>query len=299
MDRGFNQNILFGIIVLLSLSTSTEAIAEKKKETEKETPPTIGNLALPASQQPGPFISFGERVIEKGQKQLFVFSSAFIGPKKHNIESQPGILYQATDKLSIFLNVPFAIDFKDDSDRSSGIEDVFCQFEYAYYVNSTKEYNDQATIIGYVGFPSGSIKKRPPTGFGSSAYFLGTTYSRTFVDWIFLTSCGTLITSNKADKIGNNYLYQFGIGRNICYLESQYIFNWLLEFDGTYYEKNKNNRVVDPDSGGNVVYITPSLWFSNKHLIVQIGIGFPVVQKLNGSQNKYTYLLATNIGWTF
>lgn len=275
------------------------ALTSVKGESKEENPPKVGNFALTSSQQPGPFMSFGQRVIEKGQKQFFLFSDAFIGPRVHTIEAQPGFLYQTTDRLSIFLNLPFAINFKNEEARSSGIEDVFAQFEYAYYLNTTKDFNDQATIIANIGFPSGSLQKNPSTGYGSTSYFLGTTYTRTYIDWILFTSYGALMTSNKADKIGNFYVYQFGLGRNICYLESQYIFNWLLELDGTYYEKNKINRVTDLDSGGNVVYLTPSLWFSNKHLIFQIGVGFPVIQKLNGFQNKYSYVIATNVGWTF
>ncbi len=33
-------------------------------ETENE-PPSIGNFALPPSQQPGPFLSFGQSLIER------------------------------------------------------------------------------------------------------------------------------------------------------------------------------------------------------------------------------------------
>jgi hypothetical protein len=48
-----------------------------------------------------------------------------------------------------------------------------------------------------------------------------------------------------------------------------------------------------------MVFITPSLWISSEHLILQLGLGLPATQHLYGHQNKKDYLLAANLGWTF
>ncbi len=73
----------------------------------------------------------------------------------------------------------------------------------------------------------------------------------------------------------------------------------MVEADGQYTGKNKINGVKDPNSGGNVLFITPSMWISSNHLILQLGAGVPVIQHLIGTQDKNSYLLALNIGWTF
>lgn len=70
---------------------------------------------------------------------------------------------------------------------------------------------------------------------------------------------------------------------------SNWIFALMVEADGQYSEKDKINGIINPNSGGNVVFITPSLWISSKKLILQFGIGFPVVQDLYGNQNKMNY----------
>jgi hypothetical protein len=73
----------------------------------------------------------------------------------------------------------------------------------------------------------------------------------------------------------------------------------MIEFDGTYSEKNKIKGTTDPNSGGNVIFITPSIWLSSKRWIIQWGIGFPVIQNLNGHQNKIKYSIDYNLGVAF
>jgi hypothetical protein len=285
-----------------SNSKNSQNNGKSIEDIRKEVLPDIGNFALPTSQQPGAFVSIGQNVIDKNQKQIWFFADAYVGPKSRFVDAIPGALYQPTDNLSLFLNVPYALDYRYEDTQSSGLEDIFCQAEYAYYNNPTTQYNDQATILGYVSAPTGFSQKAPSTGYGGVGYFLGTTFTRTYVDWIFFTSYGGFFSTknnNTNAKYGNYYLYEFGIGKNICYIKSELIFNWLIEFDGYYYEKNNIDNELDPNSGGNFAFIVPSLWISTQNLIVQLGIGVPVYQEFHGEQNKFRYLWVANIGWTF
>lgn len=74
----------------------------------------------------------------------------------------------------------------------------------------------------------------------------------------------------------------------------------MIEFDGTYFWKDIINGKVDSNSGGNVIYLTPSLWISsNESLFLQFGIGFPIEQHLFGNQKRNNYALFFNSGWLF
>ncbi|OJW47197.1 MAG: hypothetical protein BGO67_03720 [Alphaproteobacteria bacterium 41-28] len=212
----------------------------------------------------------------------------------------PGVLYGVRDDVSAYFNVPFAASFKDGRDHSAGLEDVFVQLEYAFYSGKTSKYTDQATVVGSVSVPSGSTKKQPATGLGSPSFFLGATFNRTYTDWLFFTSHGVVLTtSTDKTKFGNEFLYQAGLGRNILTIDSEWIFAWGIEADGQYTEKSKIKGIVDPDSGGNVVYITPSLFVSSKKFLAQVGFGLPATQHLFGNQRRNDYLLAANLRWTF
>lgn len=269
-------------------------------ETKSVEPPAIGNFALPYSQQPGAFLSFGQNTLDKGKTQLYIFADDYAGNQQHYIDAIPGIVYGLTDNLSLFFNVPYAVSYQQESHHSSGLKDIFIQLEYTFYSKETHCYADTSTIVFNTSFPTGSSKKDPPTGFGAQAYFLGGTFSRLYSDWLGFFSPGILAaTSHHGTKFGNNFLYQLGVGKNISYQTSHYILSWLIELNGTYYQKNRIEGERDPNSGGNIIYVIPSLWYSTQHLILQPGVGWAVAQKWNGSQPKSTYILAINLGWTF
>lgn len=134
-------------------------------------PPKIGNFSLPSSQQPAPLIGFGERVLEKGQTQLFLFADAFIGNHSQKFEIIPIILHGITDKLSISFSVPFTTKNKINNHTSSGIEDSLLQLEYAYYSKKNICFYEQASIVGNVTFPTGSSKKNPSNRTWGTQFF--------------------------------------------------------------------------------------------------------------------------------
>lgn len=281
-------------------NTEEECKKEDKKEAKKEEPPSVGNFALPTPQQPGPLLSFGQHVIDKDQSQLFVFTDYFGGSQKHRFDIVPSFLYGLTDDFSVFFNVPIAASYKDGKQRSSGLEDIFLQLEHAFYANKNSEFSEQGTLVTNFIFPTGSAKKQPPTGFGSPSFFLGTTFSRTYTDWLAFVSPGVLLpTSYEGTKFGNVFFYQCGFGRNILGIPSELIVTWMVEIEGQYTEKSKIHSKTDPNSGGNVIFVTPSIWISTKKLIIQLGVGLPATQHLFGAQKKSRYLLSANFGWTF
>jgi hypothetical protein len=212
----------------------------------------------------------------------------------------PGVLYGITDALSIFFNMPIAADYQQPGQHSAGLEDAFVQLEYAYYTKNTTTYEDQATILGSISFPTGSSQARPPTGFGSPSYLLGTTFNRTYVNWFVFGSPSVILTTTRnGTKLGDQYFYQFGLGRNIKDIGTTWIIAGMAELTGSYAKKNIINSATDPNSGGNSVFLTPSVWISSKNLVIQLGIGFPVAEHLYGHQVNSEYLLAANLGWTF
>lgn len=139
-------------------NVSSKEVQEEQKN-KKETPPKIGNFALPSSQQPSVLFGFGGNVIDAGEVQLSLFADDFVGPKRTVIDIFPSILFGITDNLSISFNAPFTPEFRDGGDRSHGLEDFFMQLEYAFYNKSNRCYVDQATMVVTVTTPTGSINK--------------------------------------------------------------------------------------------------------------------------------------------
>lgn len=293
------KKCLCSLLVFFLLSTHVSARDDEVQQKGAKEPPHIGNFALPFSQQMGPLFSFGQNTLLKNQIQFFFIPTDFAGKSQHYVTLAPAVVYGVTNELSVLTSLPIAASYQYNNQHSAGLADAIAQLEYAFYSRSTSKYVEAATIVSNVSLPTGSSNKKPPTGFGSPAYFIGGTFSRMYVDWYGFTSLGAqFTTSHGGTQFGDNFLYQFGIGKNICTIDSRWLFAWILEADGTYTNNNRMHGHTDPNSGGNVVYMTPSLWVSSKKLILQAGVGLPVVQNLHGHQNRENYLLIADFGWT-
>lgn len=297
----YKSILLFCFIFLQSICyADINCEEEKKKDKTKPEPPSIGNFALPSPQRPGGLLSFGQRLPNENQTQVGVYFDYFSGKNKHLTELMPVFVYGITDNLSTSLTVPLTPSNRADGHTSLGLEDAFFQLEYGFYHDLTTECDESATIVTGVTSPSGSTRKNPPTGLGSPSLFLGATYSRMYTDWFGFLSDGILVpTQYEGTKVGNTFFYQGGLGRNIFSIKSELTLAWLAEVNGLYIQKTKINSKTDHNSGGNTVYLTPSLQVCLETLVLQVGVGFPIIQHLFGHQNKNNYLIASNLVWTF
>ena len=296
---------LFFIRILFIFSFSTPSFAANdelaaNEGTSKGAPPSIGNFALRTSQQPGPLISLGQNIIDANQVLLTLATvSPFPNGGAFDIVNAT-LNYGFTDYTSLYFNYPLRADTAFNSHRSLRFLDVSLQIEHAFYAAGNNKFQDQATIVGGLTLPThenSSIDKID--GFGAPSYFLGTTFNRTYVDWYLFASPGAVITTRSDNiKIGSQILYQAGVGHNIFSVKNKAMLFALLEFDGQYTQKNNLGGFIDYDSGGNVISLTPSISFNTNHTMTQIGIGFPVVQNLNGDQDKINYFIAANFTWT-
>lgn len=276
---------LFSLLLLLFVSSVCA--------TEPSEPPRVGNFALPGSQQPGQFLSFGANILDKGESQFSLMATDYHGPSHTQATLAPAYLYGLTENASIFLQLPYALRYKDGASHSSSITDILIQFESAFFNYKNTCYEDQATIVTGLYVPTGDHDKNPPTGTGSMSLLVGATFTRTYVDWLYFTSLGIQWgTKNNELKPGDQYIYQFGLGKNIFNIGSKWILAWVVELDGQYDERDHVGRYADDNSGGNVVFLTPSFFISSKALAFQVGAGVPVIQDLHGEQHKSHFVLA-------
>lgn len=256
----------------------------------------VGNFVLPASQWPGPLVSFGQTVVDKGDFYLFCYPSVERGTqeKVDNILLYPS--WTPIEHFAVTLNLPLTIKSTIDGVHAAGLDDISLELEYLYHYTGTTKSFTAFTIFGAMTFPTGTKELT----LGSPAYFMGLTFAHMTAEWYIFTSTGaTITTCLHKTQYGNNFLYQGGIGHNIDFPIKKWIFLWLVEFDGIASQSDTIKGVEDKNSGGNVIYVTPSLFISNKFTIMQFGISVPCVQHLRGIQNKKSYILNCNFGFTF
>lgn len=282
-----------------------------------DQPPSIGNFSLDSSQEPGLFFSFGQNIIDKNQLILSINPNYLYSPGQPVVDETPSLLYGISDTSSVLLTLPYSSNYNNGSQKLSGTGDFILDLEYAYYSNNTTQYSDQATIVFSPTFPTSNLdeiststtkvrkhntrvsRKNAPTNNDTASYFFGTTYSRTLVDWYGFIAPGFLVFNKKEGlQQGSQYFYNVGLGRNIKSVEKEYIFFGLVELNGQYTDKTRLNSRAQPNSGGNIIYATPSLWYSTPKFIIQLGISLPINQYWYGDQPNTSYYASTIISYT-
>lgn len=263
-----------------------------------------GHLALPTSQEVGPLYAFGQNIVDKHNKQLFVYTNSLLGKEVRFTEVRPSFLYGITDYFSLFSELPIALQNKPGNQKPF-VESITFQLEYALFDVNTITGSYQWTIVGNVNIPLSNNGAVRPTGAGqlvdsgSTSFLIGTTACYMGVDWYFFTCQGGIITTTRNHtKTGNGYLYQFGASRSIGDYPG-WIFAAMFEAFGHYSWRDTMNGVVDANSGGNIIYAGPSFWASSDRFIGQVGVAYAVVQNLFGNQSKMTWYPAVDLGWKF
>lgn len=278
------------LIVLLSfLSSSIYAV--------ESSIPAIGNFALPPSLQPGLLFGFGQSIINQNNLVAFDNLSVRRFQKNHLLLNEVGLVYGLTDNCSIQPSIYLPVDFKMNKMKSTGVGDVLIQGEYALIQKEYKESVTLATIVGAISLPTGSSRKDPPTGFGSTAYFIGGTLYTISIDWYFFASVGNFfVTKHNHSKFGDIFYYQGGIGRNLKHMKDR-ILVLFLEFDG--YKLNRDitcNRIV-PNTGSNTIYLGPTLFYGAPKWSCGIGMQAPIFEKFCGKQPKSSWFFGFRFNW--
>lgn len=260
----------------------------------------IGNFALPASQQIAPLFSFGQTLIGKKKLQGYIALEYFKSTRQSFFDVVPYMLYGVTDSCAIMLGLPIAARYRSDNHRTSNVADLFMQVEYALSSKSSATKSSQATIVGYFTLPTGSPDSKPPTGAGVPTLFLGLTANYLAEKWYLFTSYGGVFPIGGQ---GAQLIYQAGIGRNICNPKG-WILDWLVELTGSFADSDSMRslsvgRRIYRNTGGNVVYLAPSLWLSTERCIIQAGIAGVIAQSMSDPSMQNRYCAILNVGWTF
>lgn len=242
------------------------------------------------------------------------------------------------------LIVPYYVKRQESLGMNQGLADVKLQLTYAFHYDPEKGFsrngaNDTAvsmetqkdrtwfTVLISNSIPNGDyVKIRPgdhghpdrgmQTGFGGPSYTLGATAAKTLGMVTFNGEAGFDIFAPRNDQDG---LFQYGTetrlnlagiyefyGNNAGFLSK---LDGDLEFNFLHLDRDRANGVVDRESGGNILYLSPGMRFSfpslqNGNLGVLCKI--PVWKHLNdtevnaqGSEGVEKYRLITTLSFYF
>jgi len=281
--------IFWGFLFSLGLVFTYAAHALEATQVKK------GNFALPASQQPGPLFGFGQNVIDSGTLQILGYFDYQKAHDQDEFNVVPSLLYGITDRLAFLGFIQAKAYSNVDGIHTSRVNQVGLQFEYSVQADKRATRIDEITlVIGSNFATSPNIQQ----DFFSTSFFLGATVSRTTVDWYFFVSPAVILPTQRGNsKSGNTLAVQAGLGKNIP-TSSKFIFLGMLELAMISSQRATRLGSLDQDSGNQILYIGPTLWFSSSSFLAQAGLAFPVYQHIKGVQDKSRYVIALSIGIT-
>ncbi|MCX7115057.1 MAG: hypothetical protein NTW08_04045 [Gammaproteobacteria bacterium] len=265
-------------------------------------PDAIGNFSLPRSQRPAAFFSFGSNILNPGQLQGRFKPNLLKGNKLQYIGSNLDLLFGTSTRTSLLLILPTTPSETLNHHHVSGFGDMGIQGQYAVYQRISRSDTEQASVIARLSAPTGT----QGVSYNTASYFIGGTYNHSFVDWIWFAAPGVLLFDHRQDRSkGPSYYYEVGVGRNISSQPGRYICAWFLELNGQY---DQTSTVPLPEAfqsnqgkllDGNILYFSPSLWFSTPKWIIRTGFSIPIEQHWANPGTRVDYYAGAGIAYTF
>jgi hypothetical protein len=167
-------------------------------------------------------------------------------------------------------------------------------------------------------------------GTGSWDWLLGGALSQRFGDWSFDTNVLFIGAGQGAQQtnMGNRFLYNAAVsyrlfgpsnnprnalahaGHNHGAMPTKapatvsaptpgWSLDAILEVNGDWHDRQKTAGVVDENSGGNTVYVSPGLRLGYDRFSGFLSVGLPVVNEMNGLQSKPSYRVISGMSFSF
>jgi len=270
---------------------------EDKEEDNKKEKAKTGNFALPTSQQPSPFFSIGQNIVEKGDFLATGTNVFYKGPCQKFPATTLNLLYGITDQLSVFFDIPEASKYQHARTITSEVDYVTLGSEYSFYTKEEETHTKQATVLTTLQIPYTYIPPISEAGIQGITYLLGGTAAYMSSLWYLFISGGFSLTKPKrAHGIFTQFIYENGIGINLGNPDG-WIALALFEFNGVYALSFKAPGQFLPAT--NLIFWGPGLFLSSKRIILQAGFQWPIVQTGFTLQSKMDFRAAVALTWKF
>ncbi len=250
---------------------------------------------------PFPSFGFGQFVLPKNKIAPLVTVFSETGHHQNQTIIYPQVVYGITNSLSGLVSLPIIINIDNGSRKTQAVGDLQLELEYALYVRTAQSSLNRITFVTDLNLPTGhfSTSLTPSTGFGAVSLFFGVTAAHISIDWYAYLAPGMLVTTpTRNTKAGCTAFYQGGVGRNLGNPGGITLVG-MLECNGVYIQKDTICCTSNPNSGGNTIFLGPTLYGAFKNIQILGGVQFPTYQHLNGAQGKQKYRLIFNASATF
>lgn len=259
--------------------------------------PIATNTALP--------LSAGEIIIR--EQIVAAHASDSIGGIERHVDSLAALTvigYGLTSKLALFGVLPIVtVDrrFGDVSASYSGLGDALLFARYEVFRLDNPGRTIRIAPFAGVRLPTGRDGK---TGDGSLDIFGGLIATLASTQWVLDSQLRHDFNraANGFERGDSTHLetsFQYRLSPAKVVLDTDAFVYGVLEISANYYERNRTGGVIDPNSGGFHLYLTPGLQYATRRWIADLGVKLPLVRDLNGTALEPDYSVLTSIRVNF
>ena len=247
------------------------------------------------------------------------------------------VAHGITDDLTVGVQVPFIFrnnirepehGHEDDHDAGGeepeienlgdveGIGDTTLFGQYRFF--HTEENTTHASALFGVKMPTGKTSRRSGSGerletelqpgTGSWDGLMGLAFTHIFGPFSFDTSVlYSLVTDGAQDTDRGDILsynaalsYRAFGGARTTYMPPTMSLDFILELNGEWRDKEETHGVVDGNSGGTLLYLSPGVRFlAGSNWNTAFSFGIPIVEGLNGDQSDPDFRVLGSMNFNF
>lgn len=193
------------------------------------------------------------------------------------------LIYGITPDIAVTAALPYVFS---QGDRKSGLGDFVLRGKYRFLRRDYLNGSDAFAFHWGIKFPTGSRSEL--RGSGTFDYFGGLSFGRetrkhyAFADLRYQVN-------GSVEKVERGNVLNFDVAYGIRPWQSEYLqpdLVLLVEMLGEVTGKNSLSGNEDPNSGGTMISIAPGFLFSYRNIMLKGGVKFPLIENLNGVQEK-------------
>jgi len=230
-------------------------------------------------------------------------------------------VYGFTEKFAGIVTIPYIYRRQrtnSGSDRitrkTSGLGDITLLGKYRIYTKDSPGATSRLSLLGGLELPTGrsgdsdsvgKLVRTFQTGSGSWDPILGASFSNQTLNYEWDYNLTYQFNTEAHNfEFGDILKYTIAYQKRILPWElpdeGLYTqFNAVLELNGEWKQKNRNESGSVDASGGNTIYLSPGLQVASKRFVAETSVQLPVFQDLNGTQVETDYVMIASLRVTF
>jgi hypothetical protein len=255
-----------------------------------------------------PIFGLGPHTIFKGgiglETEIERESASNSNEKEKDLVLHNEIIYGLTEDLAVTLALSYVLDRNLDAEgigkSSSGLSDTSLRLKYRFWRRDRPGIQDAAAFIIGIKFPTGDADKSPRLGSGSTDFLLGLAAGRESLLWYYFGDIRYRVNTKGSSglKVGDRFFADVAIGIRPWpaeYLKPDLVV--LAELNWETLMRNELDGLDVSNSGGNLLFLSPSFFLTYRNWAVKGGVQIPLYQNLYGNQpgEDYRFKLAVEI----